>query len=211
MKAELLERALKSQLALAGHARDLVRLVRFDVFNPESYSKYRTIRKVQRRTGARMLLETGTLIGTTSRRCAPHFEKVFTIELSPELAKRATANLQAFPHVQVIQGDAQREVKRLLATDTIQDCLVFLDGHFSGGITALGEEPEPAVNILRDIAEHSQIIRAVIVDDFRDFGTQPGWPAKWELVRAAEELFANRGYRLTVHFDQLLLEKLNER
>jgi hypothetical protein len=193
--------------AAAGHAQDLYRLARFDVFNPYGYSKFRTLRAVQRRTGARQLIETGTYQAVTTRRCAAHFEHVYTIELDHRLATQAAAVLRNYPNVTAIEGDAEAEIRRLFSTEALQDVLVFLDGHFSGPGTSMGSVPEPAVDLLEFLAGHAQRIRGIVVDDFREFGSEPGWPQKWQLVRAAEELFVPHGFKLAVQLDQLLLER----
>jgi len=193
--------------ALAGHAIDLFRLVTFDVSNPHSYSKFRTLKSVQRRTGAKTLIETGTFRGVTTRRCARQFERIFTIEIDPQLAAAAAKYLKPFPHISVIEGDAQREVLQILSGSEARDVLIFLDGHYSGAGTGRGEKPEPAADILEALGKHVDSIAGIVVDDFREFGAAPGWPKKWELIRSAEEVFVPRGFRLTVHLDQLLLER----
>lgn len=193
--------------ALVGHALDLTRLARMEVQNPYSYSKFRQIKAVARRTGARILLETGTFKGVTARRCAPHFEKVFTIELDAALAARSRDWLASCRNVSLIEGDANTEALRVLDEEAVSDVLVFLDGHFSGGETAHGNEAEPAVRILEALAKRTDRIAAVIIDDFREFGSAPGWPTKWQLVRSSEELFVPLGYKLRIHMDQLLLER----
>jgi hypothetical protein len=193
--------------ALAGHAIDLYRMAIFDVSNPHSYSKFRTLKSVQRRTGAKTLIETGTFRGVTTRRCAPLFQRIYTIEIDPQLASAAARHLKPFPHITVIEGDAQKEVLRILSSKTERDVLIFLDGHYSGAGTGMGDKPEPAADILEALGKHVDSIVGIVVDDFREFGAAPGWPKKWELIRSAEEAFAPHGFRLTIHLDQLLLER----
>jgi hypothetical protein len=199
--------ALTSLRAAAGHARDLYRLARFEVFNPYGFSKFRTLRAVQQRTGARQLIETGTFRAVTTRRCAPHFDRVYTIEIDEGLAASARAALRSYPNVTAIQGDAVEELERLFREEPIADVLVFLDGHFSGPGTSMGSVPEPALDLLAFLAQHASRIRGIVVDDFREFGQEPGWPKKWQLIQAAEEFFVPHGFRLAVHLDQLLLER----
>ncbi|MGE0325267.1 MAG: hypothetical protein AB7S68_23280 [Polyangiaceae bacterium] len=193
--------------ALAGYAVDLFRLSRFDVRNPHSLFKTRAIKAMRKRTGAQVLVETGTYLGVTTARCAPAFQTVKTIELQPDLARDAARWLARHQNVEVIQGDADAEVRRLFEQSDLDRVLLFLDGHFSGGVTALGDVPEPAVAILDFLAHHRDRIVGIIVDDFREFGVQPDWPKKWELVQAAEEQFGSHGYRVSIHFDMLLIER----
>jgi hypothetical protein len=194
--------------AFAGHLLDLYRLVTFNPRNPHSYSKFRNLRAVQRRTAATMLLETGTFLGVTTNRCAPHFERIYTVEIEPGLAARARHFLARHRHVEVVLGDADVEVRRLFNEQKIDNALVFLDGHFSAGVTGSADNPEPAVSIMEFLSRHANRIAAIVIDDYREFGTQTGWPSKWQLTKTAEELFAPLGFRLTVHLDQMLLERL---
>ena len=189
-----------------GHVVDMAKMLAFRYSNPHSYTKYRQIVAVARRTGARVLVETGTFRGVTTKRCLRHFSRVYTIELDHNLAQEAKKRLSRFGHCEVIEGDASQEVKALLERPDIgSDILLFLDGHFSGSGTAIGVQAEPALEVIEVIARHKSRVAAIIVDDFREFGTQPGWPAKSELLRAIETSFPADTYLVNVHLDQVLV------
>ncbi|QQR89111.1 MAG: hypothetical protein IPJ88_12930 [Myxococcales bacterium] len=191
-----------------GHLVDLYRIGSFNFNNPHSYSKFRNINAVRRRSGAKVLVETGTFRGVTTKRCAPHFEKIFTIELDPTLAAESRRYLSVFDHVKVIEGDANEEVTKLLHERQIESPAVFfLDGHFSGGQTAHGDLAEPALVVLEELAKHLDCVAGIIIDDFREFGVAPGWPEKWKLIRLCEEKFASEGFKLSVHLDQVIVER----
>ena len=87
----------------------------------------------------------------------------------------------------------------------VSKALIFLDGHFSGGTTGQGALPEPAIDELKILAESKNKIEAIIIDDFRCFGQEPGFPEKSELLKAAETYFGE--YKISVYFDQLILLK----
>jgi predicted O-methyltransferase YrrM len=80
--------------AFAGHLIDLYWLNTFHFANPHSYSKLRIINAVRKKTGARMMIESGTYRGVTAARCARLFEKVYTIELDKDLAAVGTEYLR---------------------------------------------------------------------------------------------------------------------
>ncbi len=189
--------------ALGGHLLDLYRLVTFDVRNPHSLSKLRNIDALRRKTGARTFVETGTYLGVTAARCARLFEKVVTIELDPELTRKAKQYLGRFPNVEVIEGDGLAVLPEVLARGDVRDVLVFLDGHFSGGVTARGDIPEPAVLEVDVLARFRDRIRAIVVDDFRCFGVEDGFPSKAELLASLERHFGAE-FDITVHLDQVL-------
>jgi hypothetical protein len=192
--------------AVGGHLIDLFHLLNFDVKNPHSLSKLRNIDKLRRRTGARVLIETGTYRGVTAARCARLFERVITIELDPKLHREAAAYLSRWPNVEPILGDCLAALPSILDRPDVQDVLVFLDGHFSGGVTAHGDVPEPAVLELDVLARYKAKLRGIVVDDFRCFGTEPGMPTKAELMHVLEKHF-NAGYEIAVHLDEVLIAR----
>jgi hypothetical protein len=192
-----------------GHLVDLWRLLTFQHYNPHSYSKFRNLKSVAVRTNATQLIETGTYVGNTAMRCSRHFEKIYTIELDEKLAAKAAAYLRRRPNVEVIQGDALAELPKILARPTVENVLVFLDGHFSGGDTALGDQPEPACDAITVLAQFKDKIRGIVVDDFRCFGRDKGWPTKSDLLHAIESYF-NDQFDITIHLDQVLVFRRQE-
>lgn len=202
-----MNRPNRTLAAFGGYLADLARLARGVPINPHSLLKFRVLKGLARRTGARTFVETGTFLGVTAARCARIFDRVVTIELDPGLATQAAAYLRRHPNVEVIQGDAAKLLSGVLATCSEGGVVVFLDGHFSGGETALGDSPEPAILELEVLATFRDRLLAVVVDDFRLFGVEPGFPAKAELVGVAERNFPAAEFELAVSLDQLVLER----
>ncbi|MGH8488173.1 MAG: hypothetical protein ACREXS_04705 [Gammaproteobacteria bacterium] len=131
---------------------------------------------------------------------------MYTIELDIKLADRAVSYLADRENVTVLHGDALDVLPKVLQSP-VDKVLIFLDGHFSGGVTVCGDMPEPAVEELRVISAYRDKIQAVVVDDFRCFGTEHGWPSKSALLKAAEDYFEKYGFELNAHLDQLILER----
>jgi len=194
--------------AAAGYAIDLCRLAQAEPRNPHSYMKYLALRGLARRTGARCLIETGTFRGVTSARCARIFARVVTIELDAALARDAEQRLARHANVTVLQGDAAVLLPAAFERHGCGDAVVFLDGHFSGGITAKGPVVEPALAELEILARYADRICGIVIDDFRLFGVEPGFPKKAELTNAAESLFPFPAFALGIHFDQMVIERL---
>ncbi len=190
--------------AVAGHLIDIWRVIKFDYRNPHSYSKFRNIRSVGRQTGARQFIETGTFLGRTTRWAAARFDQVVTIELDPALAARARTSLADLRNVEVIEGDAVQKLPEIMARPAVRDALVYLDGHFSGGITSRGNEDEPACLELEILKAHREKIVGIVVDDFRTFGIEFPTPTKADLLRSAEQNFG-KDFEILVHLDQVLL------
>lgn len=189
--------------ALAGHLLDIYRLAAFNFKNPHSYTKFRQIKSLKQRTKSSVFIETGTYLGVTTHRCSSIFNHIYTIELDQNLATQATNYLSSKKNVEVIQGDALEVLPNLLNREEVNHALVFLDGHFSGGVTACGTEPEPAIEELKILAKHKSKIKCIVIDDFRSFGNDSGFPKKSNLFKAIEDFFAE--FEITVHLDQIII------
>jgi hypothetical protein len=111
-------------------------------------------------------------------------------------------------NVRVIRGDAIQELSRLFTEQDIRDALVFLDAHVCGPGTARSEIPEPALEELRILSEHKNKLQAVMIDDFRNFGREDGFPTKSALLTTAEEYYAE-DFEIAVGFDQLTILRTN--
>lgn len=190
---------------LVGYLVDLCRIVRFQFSNPHSYTKFRIINAVRRRTGSETFVESGTNLGRTADRCAGVFKQVITIELDNVLADRAAKFLGSRANVEVIRGDAVTELPQILSRPDLKGALVFLDGHFSGGDTACGELPEPAIEEIAILGRFVGKIRAVIIDDFRCFGTEMGFPMKSNLLRQIEICFPVEEFETRIEMDQAII------
>lgn len=139
----------------------------------------------------------------TTNRCASIFEQVYTVELDQDLTQPATKFLSKRKNVKVIQGDAVNVLPQIFASPGVTDALIFLDGHFSGGVTACGDHPEPAIEELKFLSKVQSQVNCIVIDDFRAFGTELGYPSKSELFRAIEQLFENA--KIAVHLDQIVV------
>ena len=190
-----------------GYVLDLIRLAGGMPINLHSYMKYLAIRSLGKRTNARCLIESGTFLGVTAARCARNFERVYTIELDIDLAKQATAFLQRYRNVKVFQGDAVKLLPEVISREDVHDVVIFLDGHYSGGHTAIGDLPEPVILELGILAKFRDRVCGIVIDDFRLFGVERGFPKKSNVVLSIERLFPFPTFTLCIHADQLIVER----
>ncbi len=191
--------------ARIGHLLDLYRIARFNFSYGHSYTKFRAIKALKNKTNSKNLIETGTYLGVTTKRCAPLFEKVYTIELDVELSEKARKFLSNKKNVKVLQGDVLEQLPIIFKNQQPSDTLVFLDAHFSGADTACGNLPEPAIEELKILSQYKSKINAILIDDFRLFGEDPGFPEKSKLFEAIEKYLPE--YKTVVHLDQIYLIK----
>jgi hypothetical protein len=131
--------------------------------------------------GLNTFVETGTYLGDTIWSLKDLFEQIYSVELSEELYRRAKKRFSGYSNIHLLQGDSSEklfDVVRQLRTPA----LFWLDGHYSGGITAKGEKVCPIYDELE--AVFSSIIKGhvIVIDDARLFVGKDDYPTYAELL-----------------------------
>lgn len=150
------------------------------------------VTELARHAGCTAFVETGTYRGDTTRWAATEFEAVHTIEWSKDLFELHSDELKSIPCVTPHQGDSKDVLPEVVADLGAQRALYWLDGHWSGGITA-GEGDEcPVMNELACLRNRPQDV--ILIDDARFFLSAPPrphhpaeWPTMSDIVRALPE------------------------
>jgi hypothetical protein len=137
-----------------------------------------------------VLVETGTFLGDTPWAFRNAFKEIYTIELSETLAKLARNRFRKFSHVQVLQGDSGSVLPGLLPR-LAAPVLFWLDGHYSGELTAQGSLNSPIVNEVNAIAVLCRVPFVILIDDARAFGHEPGYPPLDEFIPLLEKILPN--------------------
>lgn len=120
-------------------------------------------------------IETGTLFGYTILTVEPYFRKVHTIEIAEkffmefEQHKNNLGKLQINNHL----GDSVEIIPKLLKVlDSKDNCIFWLDGHWSSGDTGKGEKDCPLIEECLAIDSSYKSDNAIIlIDDYRLFDT----------------------------------------
>jgi hypothetical protein len=153
-------------------------------------TKWRFISHAQSVLGYPTFIETGTFMGQMSWHASGLFRTVHTIELNASLAKRAREMLARRPNVTVHQGDSAKVLPRLLSTIETP-CIFWLDGHYSGDVTARGETDTPILAELEAIADHGVRPHGIFIDDCRVFGTDDAYPTLEEVIARLRRIDAS--------------------
>ncbi len=125
-------------------------------------------------------IETGTFTGEMVEAMRPHFQRVISIEMSPEIHETARRRFAGAPSIELLLGDSAVVLPRIL--DQIHDpALFWLDGHFMGGSTARGGDDSPVRHELRALLAHPVRRHLVLIDDARLFDGTAGYPTISEL------------------------------
>jgi hypothetical protein len=120
-------------------------------------------------------IETGTYRGDSTELLSRYFRQVATIELSEQLYERAKRRFEGNTHVTCYLGDSAK-VLPLVLPDVDGPILYWLDGHWSGGITASESECPLLAEI--DVINQSPFSdsSAILIDDARLFLGPPPPP-----------------------------------
>ncbi len=157
--------------------------------SPPHIIKQEIIAGFGKRFRCKTLVESGTFLGDMVYAQKDNFEKIYSIELSPELWQKAARRFRNAKHIKIIQGDSGKVMSEI-APLLQRKALFWLDGHYSGGITAKGEKECPIYEELESILQNNQSNHVMLIDDARLFnGTHdyPGLDELFDFVKAPAE------------------------
>jgi hypothetical protein len=147
---------------------------------PPHVIKENTIKEYARNFNTRTLIETGTYKGDMVQAMKKHFDRVVSFELDPLLHEEARKRFAADQNVSIVLGDSGQILGEHLASIT-EPCLFWLDGHYSGGITAKADLNTPIKNELHQILNHNVSGHVILVDDARCFNGEDDYPILQQL------------------------------
>ncbi len=142
---------------------------------PPHIAKQEMILKYASRFNARIFVETGTYMGYMIDAMKDKFSELYSIELSKYLFDRAVNKFREFPHIHFINGNSGIEIPGLLAKLN-QPTLFWLDGHYSGGVTAKADLETPILKELSTILNHPIKENVILIDDARLFNGTNDYP-----------------------------------
>jgi hypothetical protein len=138
------------------------------------------IRSYRRKYDLEVLVETGTYLGEMVGAMLDEFSSITSIELDQKLFEMAVRRFASQGQVTILQGDSATVMPRLIGQLSTRT-LFWLDGHYSGGITAHGAKGSPILEELQAVLGSMRVPYVILVDDARLFGLDPGYPARREV------------------------------
>ncbi|OYU67392.1 MAG: hypothetical protein CFE22_04805 [Cytophagaceae bacterium BCCC1] len=166
--------------------------------NDNYIRKRNRIRKLKYKLGINCFVETGTFYGQTVNFAKDLFEEVYSIEIYSPLYEY---NLESFKHVSnvnLLLGDSGTVFEKLLPK-LENKCIFWLDGHYSGSGTGKGEIVSPIIKEIRAIHKFHRSDNCILIDDFRLFGLESGYPSLEEVK--FEILNINKNYIIEIDSD----------
>lgn len=143
--------------------------------------KQKTLARYAKKHGLRTLVETGTFYGDMVAAMRNDFREIFSIELREPLAIKAQRRFCRYPHISILHGDSASVLGKLVPT-LGNPTLFWLDGHYSGGITAKGDAVTPSFRELshikgRRLHRHRMTLHAIGIrgSSPADYITQAPW------------------------------------
>lgn len=143
----------------------------------------------------KVFIETGTFIGEMVKAVSDHFDKIISIELSEELAQRATQKFTGARHIQIIQGDSAKILDHVLPIVTGRK-LFWLDAHYSGGFSAKGTILTPIQHELHIIFKCTSGADVILIDDARLFTGNNDYPALETIRQLVETNLPSCAFRV---------------
>ncbi|RWQ53029.1 hypothetical protein [Mesorhizobium sp.] len=177
---------IKSWLLKSSTVRKLLNVVRKVPQPAEHAVKQAAIRKLSKKYGTRIFVETGTFRGDMVEAVKREFDKVYSIELSHEFYLAAKERFAGDKNVEILHGDSGEKLREIMPLLTAP-CLFWLDGHFSGGNTAKGASETPIWAELDHILAAPDRGHVILIDDARLFGSDPAYPTVEAIVELVSQ------------------------
>jgi len=167
--------------------------------------KWATITEAKNRGNIGTFVETGTYLGDTVEHLKHDFEKIYSIEVGPELAEAAKRRFTNDKNVEIWAGDSAEVLPAVLAK-LAKPALFWLDAHCSEGDTSRGADYSPVISELRNILS-AEISHTVLIDDARLFDGV-NYPTLGKIKRLVADLQPK--FSCLVKNDLILIQKNND-
>lgn len=130
--------------------------------------KHNVVRRYASKYKIDTFVETGTFKGNMVNAVIDLFDSIYTIELDAGLYKRAKQRFVNHDNVFVFNGDSGKVLKDIVKI--IDKPVIFwLDAHYSGKGTSIGEFVSPIIQELDSIYFNFSEKKIILIDDVRLF------------------------------------------
>jgi hypothetical protein len=172
---------------------------------PPHSAKQRIIERCTTQYGCEVFIETGTYLGDTIFSQKGNFKRLLSIELSKKLYNAAKRRFRKYSHIEIFSGNSGDLLFKIMP-DINSRALLWLDGHFSGGITAKGKTESPVFRELEAIFANNNPKHIILIDDARLFIGQRDYPTVKELTDFVKSKDA--AYKINIESDIIILSVL---
>jgi hypothetical protein len=161
--------------------------------------KQRTVREYSEKYGLRILIETGTYYGEMVSATRRNFDRIYSIEFDPRLARRASRKFESFPNIQILEGDSRQVLPELLKS-LREPALFWLDAGYYGW-AGLESDKQRLSAEFEAILRHPAKGHVILMDDARGLDGRNGALTVDQLKSRIESEFPDR--KVEVKYDIL--------
>jgi hypothetical protein len=132
-------------------------------------------------------IETGTYLGDTLAYMA-HDKNIhcISIELADNYYKQAKIRFEPYANIKLLHGDSGALMPDVVKQLNVP-ALFWLDGHYSGGLTAQGDNDTPVSAELEAIFTSQCKKHVILIDDARCFNGSNGYPHLDDLLNIVRQ------------------------
>jgi hypothetical protein len=127
-----------------------------------------------------IFIESGTYLGDMIEVQKNKFAQLYSIEVVESLFKQAVLRFKQDKHIEILLGDSGKVLHELMPKIK-QSVIFWLDGHYSGGVTGMGELECPIFGELEAITNSLANPHCILIDDARLFVGANSYPTIQEL------------------------------
>ena len=196
---------------MGGCSRDVVAYAKYPLWllsgkpPPDNYvRKWGRIRAIAREQGCQSLIETGTFYGQTVNRMRQYFDRIVSIEMYDLLFEYNRKAFRRCANVRMIYGDSAFRLEEAIES-AWGNILYWLDGHYSGKGTAIGENVSPIHRELGIIRERYRKGDCILIDDARMFTGDDGYPPIGDVIEALKEI--DPGFDVSIDGDCIVARR----
>lgn len=148
---------------------------------PPHIVKQNFINKLKEKHKINILIETGTYLGDMVFAQKSNFETIYSIEIQPFLFEAAVKRFKKYKHITILLGDSGEVLHSLMPTIS-EPALIWLDGHYSGGITGKSDLNCPIYSELEAIFNNN-VNHTILIDDANCFNGTNDYPTYDDLKK----------------------------
>jgi hypothetical protein len=149
------------------------------------YKRHR-IKKIQKNNRFDIFVETGSFYGQMIGAVQDIFDQVISIEIYQPLFELNDNYYKHSNKVKIYSGDSSKVLPNVVNNFRNKSILFWLDGHYSGIGTGLGSDVSPIINELKIIFDINPYKLCIIIDDYRLFTGNDGYPSKKDVLDLLE-------------------------
>jgi hypothetical protein len=155
------------------------------------------------------LVESGTYLGGTVSNLFNNFQKIHTIELSDEIYRQITneegldSKICYYRNITFYKGNS-KDILPMIMPLVNEEAIFFLDGHYSSGMTAKGEEDSPLLAEISIIDQGLKHPSVIICDDYRLFGIK----GEEDYSKITDESIAQNFVRCSIIYSEVQDDRL---